>query len=110
MALSGKYRIKNKKEIDRVFKGGRTVKGSFLFIRFMVGSRVHSRFALIVPSKHVPLAVDRNKIKRTLSEEIVRIPGLLGKNYDVVVSVSRKITRSEFKNLPEELKELTSGI
>ena len=110
MALSGKYRIKNKKEIDRVFKGGRTVKGSFLFIRFVVGSRAHSRFALIVPSKYISLAADRNRIKRILSEEITRIPGLLEKKFDIVASVSRKIIRSEFKELPEELRELISRI
>ena len=106
MALSRKYRIKNKKEIDRVFKSGRTVRGIFLFIRFADSPRAHSRFALIVPSKHISLAVDRNRIKRALSEEIVRIPGLLGKNLDMVISVSRKITRSELKNLAKELREL----
>jgi len=104
MALPRKNRLTTKKDIDNVFKRGRTVKGSFLFTKGFNNQRGYSRFAFIVPSKYVSLAVDRNKIKRILSEEIVKTL-LLGSGYDTIVVIYKKIERGRFKELREELKE-----
>jgi len=105
MALPRKNRLTTKKDINHVFKRGRTVKGSFLFIKGLDNSRGYSRFAFIVPSKYVPLAVDRNKIKRILSGEVARTL-LLGRGYDAVVVIYKKIERGRFKELAGELREI----
>ncbi|OGZ75976.1 MAG: ribonuclease P protein component [Candidatus Staskawiczbacteria bacterium RIFCSPLOWO2_12_FULL_37_15] len=110
MALPKKNRLTSKKEIDHIFKNGRTVKGSFLFIKLLDNPRGYSRFAFIVPSKYAPLAVDRNRTKRALSEEVRRTPILSGKSHDVIVSVFKKITKSELDSLTRELRELLSKV
>ena len=109
MPLPKKHRLDGKKNIDNVFKRGRTVKGSFLFIKGLDNPRGYSRSAFIVPSKHISLAVDRNKIKRILSGEIAKIL-LPERGYDVIVVIYKKIERERFKELGEELRKVLSKI
>jgi len=104
MALPRKNRLTTKKYIDKVFKNGRTVKSSFLFIKWLDNPRGYSRVAFIVPLKYVPLAVDRNKIKRILSREVVKIL-LPGRGYDTIVVIYKKIERERFEGLREGLRE-----
>lgn len=106
MALPKKNRLTTKKEIDCVFKNGRTVRGSFLFVRFLKNQKRYSRFVFIIPAKSVSLAVDRNRIKRTLSGKITKTPALLARDNDVAVVVFKKVNRENFKNLAGELTEL----
>jgi|SRR3989344_7251715 len=105
MPLPNKYRITGKKEIDGIFKNGRTVKGVFLFIRILKNQKEYSRFAFIIPIKHIPLAVDRNKIRRMFSGDIakLRLPQL---GYDIIAVVYKKAEKSRFKELVIELNAL----
>ncbi|MBI2674359.1 MAG: ribonuclease P protein component [Candidatus Yanofskybacteria bacterium] len=106
MALPKKNRLTSKKDIDHVFKRGRTVKGSFLFIKRLDNPKGYSRFAFVVSSKYVSLAVDRNRIKRMFSEKVRRTPALLEHGYDMVVVIHKKVEREQFKELGEELREI----
>jgi len=106
LALPKKNRIATKKEIDQVFRSGRTVKGSFLFIRFTGNQAGCSRFAFIVSARNVPLAVDRNRVKRMFSEEVMKDRDSLKKEHDIVVTVFKKIGENQFQHLAEELKEV----
>ena len=105
MPLPNKYRITGKNEIDGIFKNGRTVKGVFLFIRILKNQKEYSRFAFIIPIKHIPLAVDRNKIRRMFSGEVakLRLPQL---GYDIIAVVYKKAEKSRFKELVIELNAL----
>ena len=105
MALPRKYRLSKKKDIDYVFKKGRTVRDSSLFIKFIDNRIGYPRFVFIVPSKCVSLAVDRNKIKRIFSEETIKLP-LPERGYDIAVVVYKKIVRSRFRELSVELREV----
>lgn len=106
MPLPKKNHLNKSKDINQVFKNGRTVRGNFLFIRFLDNQKSYSRFTFLISAKYVPLAVDRNKIKRMLSGEIARAPSLLEQGLDIIVIVSKKVTREEFGRLVGELKEL----
>ena len=111
MALPKENRLTTKKEIDNVFKHGRTVKGSSLFIRFLdnQGQNSYSRFAFFISSKYIPLAVDRNNLKRMFSQEIMSL-SMLKRGYDVVVVIFKKADRKGFENLVEELSDLLSKV
>ncbi len=110
MALPKKNRISNKKDIDRVFKEGRTVRGSFLFIRFVNNEKGYFRIAFMIPTKYVSLAVNRNKIRRMFFEELSRETSLLKKSYDIIVLVCKKTEKDRQKYLTEELRELLTKI
>lgn len=105
MPLPKKYRISSKNEIDSIFKNGRTVRGNSLFIRVLKNQREYIRFAFVIPVKHVPFAVNRNKIRRILSEDVAK-SSLLEYGYDIVVAVYKKIEKSRFKELVSELNTL----
>ena len=67
--------------------------------------REYTRFGFIIPTKHIPLAAERNKIRRILSEEIAKLY-LPGRGYDIVAVVHKKIEKSRFKELVSELNAL----
>ena len=110
MALSKKNIISSKKEIDMVFKNGRTVKSSFLFIRFVKNFKEYSRFAFIFPAKHISLAVNRNRAKRLFSEEAKHASSLFKGGYDIIVGVAKKVSKDQIKNLAVELRTILSKI
>ena len=91
MALPTKNRLKNKKDFDAVFKRGRTLNGSFLFMKSLPSSHGYPRFGFIVAAKFVPKAVLRNKIRRLLADVVW--PELLPNMpaCDTVVVVTKKI-------------------
>lgn len=91
MALPTKNRLKNKKDFDAVFKKGKALNGSFLFIKSLPSSRGYPRFGFVVAAKFAPKAVTRNKVRRLFSEIIWpdRLPNM--PSCDTVVVVTKKI-------------------
>ncbi len=90
MSLPIPNRIKKKKDFDEVFKKGKAVNGSFLFIKVLPTSS-QPRFGFIVAAKYAAQAVLRNKVRRALSAVIW--PDLLPKmpSCDTVVVVTKKV-------------------
>ncbi|OGN06439.1 MAG: ribonuclease P protein component [Candidatus Yanofskybacteria bacterium RIFCSPHIGHO2_01_FULL_48_25b] len=70
MALPIPNRLKDKKDFDAVFKKGKTVSGSFLFLKYLQNGKARPRFGFVVPLKVAPSAVGRNRIRRILAEAI----------------------------------------
>lgn len=70
MALSKQNRLKNREDFNQVFRRGRSVGGSFLFLKVRKSLGGESRFGFIVPSRAAKKAVDRNKIKRIAADTI----------------------------------------
>lgn len=103
MALPKKNRLKHKKDIDRVFRDGRTVKGSSLFIKVLKNNLGYPRSVIVVPSKYIGLAVDRNRVKRILSERLNKEMKTDGLGRDLAVVVYRKINRDSLDGLTKEL-------
>jgi ribonuclease P protein component len=87
LALPKKYRLTKIRDFDRIFKEGRTVKGSFLFIKFILAK--DSRFGLSVSTKAYKKASDRNRIKRVFLEKIKDYIEK-EKKYDMIVVVNKK--------------------
>lgn len=91
MALPTKNRLKNKKDFDVIFKKGKALNGSFLFIKILQSSLGYPRFGFVVASKFAPKAVVRNKVRRILGS-VVNAQLLLNMpSYDTVVVVTKKI-------------------
>ena len=90
MALPKENRLINKSNFDIIFKEGNAVKGNFLFIKYRKSDSYNPRFALIIPKKIIAGAVDRNKLKRFLSELIrLNLKNIQG-SYDLVIVVNKK--------------------
>lgn len=91
MALNKKNRLKKKRDFEDVFKKNRAVKGSFLFIKYSKNKLGVPRFGFVVSVKVARSAVERNKIRRILSEMVRGIIDGLD-SYDIIVFVTSKIT------------------
>ncbi len=74
-----------------VFKKGKAVNGSFLFIKSFDSDLDYPRFGFVVAAKFAPKAVVRNKVRRMLTQSIW--PELLPNmsSCDTVVVVTKKI-------------------
>jgi len=89
MALPKKHRLVSKLDFDKVFKEGKAVKGSFLFIKLRVNELGFPRFGFVVPKKVYSRAVDRNRLKRVLSEVVslyVKNNTTNGRDFIVMIS------------------------
>lgn len=102
MALPRQNRLAKKKDFDNVFKEGKTVKGSFLFIKYVRSDITVPRFGFIVPTKVFRKAVDRNRIKRVLSEVIRGYLKSVNDPQDVVIMVKK----GKERDISQELTEL----
>lgn len=109
MALNKKNRLKKKRDFGEVFKNGRAVKGSFLFIKYRKNGLAASRFGFVVSAKVAGNAVERNRIKRILSEVARdRIESLDG--YDILVFAANKITSVPKEDIKKDLLEVFNEI
>ncbi len=90
MALNKKNRLKKKLDFEDVFKKGKAVKGSFLFIKYRKNELNLPRFGFVVSAKVAGKAVERNKIRRILSEAVrSKLKNVVG--YDIIVFAANKI-------------------
>ena len=108
MALAKKYRLP-KKEIDRLFKQGKTVQNSFFFIRFLKNDASCLRVAAIVPAKIAKKAITRNRIKRIFTEAI-RSGHFLEKSYDIAIVATVSIVGKRSKEINREIQQTINKI
>ena len=74
-----KNSLKNKKDIENLFKNGKTCSHRFLRTIYLP-SESFLKIGVSIPKKLIPLAVKRNLIKRRIKEQIRLFPkGLLEK-------------------------------
>lgn len=108
MALAKKYRLP-KKDIDRLFKRGKTVGNSFFFIKFLKNETDHLRMTVVVSSKVAKKAVRRNYIKRIFTETI-RSGQFLKKSFDVMIVATASIVEKPSKEIKRELEQTLNKI
>lgn len=109
MALSAKNRLSKKRDFDTVFKEGKAVKGSFLFIKIYENSKQLRRFGFVISSKVSKKAVIRNKIRRELSDFVRLNMDKIRSGYDIIVlikngSASIDKLREDFKDTLKRAK------
>ena len=109
MALNNKNRLKNKSDFDKVFKKGRAVKSSFLFIKYVKNELDAPRFGFVVSAKVAGKAVERNKIRRIISEAAGRVIDYLD-GYDIIVFATHKITAAPKGDIAEDLLNVLKKI
>lgn len=98
-------RLKKKKDFERVFKKGKGFKQDSLYFKIFKNNLGLTRFGFVVSKKFSKKAIERNKIRRRLSE-IVRIAlPKLKKGIDVVIVVMPG-AEANFKKLEDTISKL----
>lgn len=109
MALNKKNRLKKKHDFDEVLKKKKAVRGSFLFIKHGKNGLDTPRFSFVVSANVAKKAVERNKIRRILSEAARNKTRSLG-GYDIIVFANNKITSVPKKDIADDLLRVLNKI
>jgi len=85
VSLPSKNRLRAKKDFDRLFKNGKSIKGHFLLAKYTEPSGLNPRIGFIVPAKVAKLAVIRNKTKRFLANQVQKHLNKINKDAIILV-------------------------
>lgn len=105
MALPKQYRLKKKKDFDLVFKKGKTIHDSFLFLKAVRNGQSHPRIACVVSLKISKKAVERNMLRRAINSVSEQCVHQLG-SWDIVVVVTRPESVQRKKEVQEIYRSL----
>lgn len=108
--LPKNHRLRKKRDIERVFKNGKSAKEGFLVLKSAKNGLGASRFGFIVSSKVSKKAVTRNKIRRRLSELIGVSLKRIKPGYDNLLIVLSGPETKDFRELKEVADKLFSRI
>jgi ribonuclease P protein component len=106
--LPKENRLKKEKEFEAVFKGGRTIKGKSVFLRYLINGTDKTKVGFVVSKKISKLAVIRNKAKRRM-RDIVRLKkDGLKEGLSIVIVSLPSISKLTYKEIKEDLENLLS--
>ena len=109
--LSRKFRLRQKDDVNRVFKEGRSAASRELALKFLPNKEGKTRVVILVGKKLHKSAVARNRIRRRL-REVARL------NYEklpqgidlLVVARTVKLREMEFGELTQKYLQLVKRI
>ncbi len=104
--LPFKNRLKKEKDFDRVFKKGRGFAFDAIAIRFVENELTDNRFGFIVSKKVSKKAVERNRIKRILREQVRSMIQEMKVGWDIVITPRQNLSRDDSSDINRLLKEI----
>ncbi len=110
--LPKKHRFTARKEIRQVFHHGfRKQSHSFVMVSWQPTERINLpwRATIIVSKKVAPLATQRNKIRRVISELIWKTKDVIIPATDIALLVRKSIDTNNSSSLQNELLRLLGG-
>jgi ribonuclease P protein component len=106
--LPKENRLKKEKEFEAVFKGGRTLKGKNVFLRYLINGTDKTKVGFVVSKKISKLAVERNKIKRRM-REVVRLKKKdMKEGLSIIIVSLPQIKGKDYREIREDLESLLS--
>jgi ribonuclease P protein component len=103
------FRLTGTGAFDALFKAGRRREGDYMQLVAAPAVKPPGRLGLVVPRKALPLAVDRNRVRRMLREaQRAARPEVL--DYDVILRLKRGCPRSEFRLVAAEATRLLAAL
>jgi ribonuclease P protein component len=106
---SRRYRLTGTGAFEAVFRTGRRREGEFLQMICTTAARECGRVGIVIGKKALPLAVDRNRVRRML-RVCLRAARPAIERYDLVVRVKKGAARSEFRAIAAEATLLLGAI
>jgi ribonuclease P protein component len=103
VALNHAVRLRRNSEFQRVKQQGRSIVSPLLILAWMPNDVVRTRVGFVVSKRVSKRAVDRNFIKRLLSEVmrdvLPRLPGGL----DIVISARQKANMADLRTFEQDI-------
>jgi len=105
--LAQKYRLKKRKDFERVYKQGKGFKQDFLFLKTFENNLKNSRIGIVVSKKIANRAVERNLIKRRLREAVKKRLSEMKPGLDIVIAAKQGISKKTlFQDIEQVLNEI----
>jgi ribonuclease P protein component len=106
--LPKENRLKKEKEFEAVFKGGRTLKGKSVFLKYLINGTDKTKVGFVVSKKISKLAVERNKIKRRM-REVVRLKKKdMKEGLSIIIVSLPQIKGKTYQEIKEDLENILS--
>jgi ribonuclease P protein component len=86
---------------DRLFRAGRRLDSPRVQLVFAPAADPPGKIGYVIGAKHMPRAVDRNRLRRVLRETLRTRRGML-EGLDVVVRLRRGCARAEVSSVVSE--------
>jgi len=103
------YRLTGPGAFDALFSAGRRRDGDYLQLVAAPAARPPGRVGLVIPKKVLPLAVDRNRVRRMLRAAArAARPGVL--EFDVILRLRRECSRAEFGVIAADANRLLASL
>jgi len=102
--LPKKYKLKSNIAITQIFKNGKTVKSSFLFLKYrLVQPEKITQTAFSIGLKYSKRAVDRNQAKRILRITLDELTNQIKPGFDLVFYFDKNFKEKLEKKTIQEL-------
>lgn len=102
--LPSKYRLKLKRDFERVFTMGTSCCGRALILKYQNNDLPQSRFGFVVSNKVSKKAVERNLLRRRLRAVIYKMLPEIFIHRDYVFIARAGILKLEYKDLKKEVE------
>lgn len=106
MALNHAVRLRKNAEFQRVRQQGRSIMSPLLILAWMPNDVATIRVGFVVSKRVSKRAVDRNYIKRLLSEAMRALLPRLPSGLDIVVSARQKANMVDLRTLEQDMSTL----
>jgi ribonuclease P protein component len=106
---SRRYRLTGTGAFEAVFRSGRRREGQFLQLVCATAARDVGRVGFVLGAKALPLAVDRNRIRRLLRVRVEKARPAI-ERYDLVLRLKKRAVRAEFALIAAEAERLLSAV
>jgi ribonuclease P protein component len=106
VALNRALRLRKGSDFQRVRQQGRSITSRLLILAWIPNEVGRLRIGFVVTKRISKLAVERNYIKRLLSEAIRRVLPELLSGWDIVLSARNQVTTADLHMLEEDLVNL----
>jgi ribonuclease P protein component len=106
VALNRALRLRKSSEFQRVRQQGRSIASRLLILAWVPNEVGKLRVGFVVSKRISKLAVERNRVKRLLSEAIRHHLSELPSGWDIVLSARNNITVADLRALEEDIVNL----
>jgi ribonuclease P protein component len=109
LAGSRRFRLSGVGAFEAVFRAGQRREGRFLQMVCAAAARDVGRVGIVIGRQALPLAVDRNRVRRMLRVRLDAARPAI-ERYDLVLRLKRRAVRAEFPLIAEEAQQMLRSL
>ncbi|MDD3711311.1 MAG: ribonuclease P protein component [Patescibacteria group bacterium] len=102
--IKKEQRLRKKKEIENVFKKGKSFYNDLLGIKILKNNLNFNRYCIVISANISKKAVERNKIRRQIKAVLLAEEPFLKKGFDCLIIGKKEILGSSFSVIKEVMQ------